>query len=83
MLSTSWTEEHHISHVQNRVGRLNRSNSYPDWPGVPVGLHGLLEAPFLTRHSCSNGNFDLDTSLDVDDDLLDNLRRSIQTRTRC
>jgi hypothetical protein len=30
-------------------------------------------------HLSSDGNLNLDTSLDVDDDLLDNLGRSVET----
>lgn len=31
-----------------------------------------------SAHLCGNGNFNLNTSLDVDDDLLDNLGGSIE-----
>jgi hypothetical protein len=58
--------------------------------------HLPLEAEFETKcstprtrvHSlcqllCSNGNLDLNTSLDVDDDLLNNLGWSVEVNEAC
>jgi hypothetical protein len=38
----------------------------------------LLPIPFLNKPLCGNGDLDLDTGLDVDDDLLDDLGRSVE-----
>lgn len=42
-------------------------------------ISSLPQYPCPTMHLSSNRDFDLDTSLNVDDDLLDDLCRSVQT----
>jgi hypothetical protein len=48
-------------------------------PLKPLPLFDTLSVPNLAcQHSSRNGNLNLDPSLNVDDDLLDHLRRRIQ-----